>query len=79
MPRIHAIAETPLGVFRGDVTPPATTFRGFADLSARYAGFSRGVTYSLGTFGTRKTRAFGSFQIVQRVIHGVLLRGCVGE
>src|SRR5262249_37297502 len=44
MPRIHAIGETPLGVFRGDVTPPATRLRGFADLSPRYAGFSRRVT-----------------------------------
>src|SRR3954468_18569205 len=44
MPRIHAIGETPLGVLRGDVTPPATTFRELADLSARYAGLSRRVT-----------------------------------
>src|SRR5262245_23279667 len=44
MPRIHVIGETPLGVLRGEVTPPATRLRGFADLSARYAGFRRRVT-----------------------------------
>src|SRR5919201_5586703 len=68
MPRIHAIGETPLGVLRGDVTPPATRLRGFADFSARYAGFRRRVTYSRGEFGIRNVRTFGSFQIVQRVI-----------
>src|SRR5262249_22072851 len=44
MPRIHAIGETPLGVFRREVTPPATMLRGFASFSARYAGLSSRVT-----------------------------------
>src|ERR687884_690467 len=49
MPRIHAIGETPLGVLRGDVTPPATRLRGFADFSARYAGLSSRVVYVRGS------------------------------
>src|SRR5690242_15719669 len=70
MPRIHVIGETPLGVFRGDVTPPATRLCGLAALSARYAGFSRRVVYTLGEFGIRNSLTFGSFHTVQRVIHG---------
>jgi hypothetical protein len=29
------MGDTPLGVFRGDVTPPATRFLRFADFRAR--------------------------------------------
>src|SRR5919106_104925 len=45
MPRIHAIGDTPVGVLRGDVTPPATRLRRLASFSARYAGLSSLVVY----------------------------------
>jgi len=64
------MGETPLGVFRGELTPPATRLLGLADFSARYAGFSKRVVYNAGEFGIRNTRTFGSFQTVQREIHG---------
>ena len=72
MPRIHVIGERPLGVFRGDVTPPTTRLRWSAALSARYIGLRRRVTYRLGEFGRRNSCRFGSIQIVQRRIHGYL-------
>ena len=48
MPRIQAIGDTPLGVLRGEVTPPPTRLRGFAAFSARYAGFSSRVGLAVG-------------------------------
>jgi hypothetical protein len=64
------VGDIPLAVFRGDVTPPPTTFLRFASCSRTYAGFSSRRTYSVGDTGTEKTRVFGSFQIVQSRTHG---------
>jgi hypothetical protein len=62
--------ETPDGVFRGDVTPPATTFEELAWCSDAYAGFSNRRTYSVADTGTENVRPFGSFHTVHSCTHG---------
>jgi hypothetical protein len=70
MPAMNFEGDMPLGLFRGEVTPPPTTLRRLARWSIRYAGFNTCRTYSFGDTGRAKSGVFGSFQIVQSRTHG---------
>src|SRR5512133_2351181 len=70
MPCMKASGDIPLGVLRGDVTPPATRFWELAECSAAYPGLSSRFTYLEGETGEAKTPLFGSFQIVHIRTHG---------
>src|SRR5919204_933350 len=70
MPCMNTSGDIPLGVFRGDVTPPATMFCRPPEWSAAYAGLRRRWTYRRGETGTENVRPFGSFQTVHMCTQG---------
>src|SRR2546423_1693311 len=70
MPCMNASGDMPLGVTRGEVSPPATRFAADAECSDAYAGFSTRRTYAAGDTGTANVRLFGSFQADHIRTHG---------
>ena len=70
MPSANATGDMPLGVLRGEVTPPATLFALFARCNQAQAGLSTCLTYSAGDTGAANRCRFGSFQAVHSRTHG---------